>query len=231
VTTVLAIDSVNESSHVALVSGGEVLSARSVETYKTAETLLGMLEGVLNEASVDKTSIEAVAVSTGPGSFTGIRNGISTAQGLALGLGIPVFGVQTLLARTFPHDGLSPIVVGVMKANARESFFAAYRSSDSPSNPFSCVYGPDVAANDEVERIVSEALCEGGNAGVDFKVVHVDSMDAGAPNPAFCVASAVSSEALERGEIVENTVQPTYVKRPAAKTLAERGVLRRGNKN
>ncbi|WP_299375074.1 tRNA (adenosine(37)-N6)-threonylcarbamoyltransferase complex dimerization subunit type 1 TsaB [uncultured Tateyamaria sp.] len=80
---------------------GEVLLAETGEDMARgqAERLMGLLEDVLRGQGCDWRDLDALAVGTGPGNFTGIRIGVSAARGLALGLGIPAYGVTGFEAR------------------------------------------------------------------------------------------------------------------------------------
>src|SRR3954449_10582240 len=92
---ILAFDTATDVATSALVSDGEVLGERT----SRAVTLLEDVDALLRQAGTQTRDIEALAVGIGPGSFTGIRIGLSTARGLALALGVPVAGVLTLEAR------------------------------------------------------------------------------------------------------------------------------------
>ncbi len=113
-----------------------------------AERLMGLLQELLDEAALSYEDINRIAVTTGPGSFTGIRVGIATARGLALGLEIPVVGVNVLEAIAFQHQrddlaGNIPLVVA-MDARRNEFFLQAF-NGDKRSVPAS-IPADDVAA-------------------------------------------------------------------------------------
>jgi tRNA threonylcarbamoyladenosine biosynthesis protein TsaB len=74
-----------------------------------AEALLPMVEEVVREAGLTAAAINLVAVTTGPGSFTGIRVGIAAARGIALARGLPLIGVSSFeaVAETVPSDALA----------------------------------------------------------------------------------------------------------------------------
>src|SRR3954453_13483883 len=75
----------------------QMLAMRSETIGKGhAEVLPGMIEAVVGEAGVPLGALDRIAVTIGPGSFTGIRVGVAMARGLALSLGIPAVGVTTL---------------------------------------------------------------------------------------------------------------------------------------
>ena len=99
---ILALDSACAAVSAALWCDGN-LAARRFEPMVRgqAEILMPMIVAVLDEAKADFERLDLVAVTVGPGSFTGLRIGLSTARGIALARGIPVVGVTTLEAVAF----------------------------------------------------------------------------------------------------------------------------------
>ena len=96
---ILGIESSAKAASAALYRDGELLAEcyqRSALTH--SRTLLPMIRDMLNNTDIKDESIDAVAVAQGPGSFTGIRIGVSTAKGLCWGLSKPAIGVSTLEA-------------------------------------------------------------------------------------------------------------------------------------
>ena len=102
---ILGIETATMTGGVALLDEKRLISeyTLNVRTTHTAR-LMPALDQILKDSSVDKSEIDGVAISMGPGSFTGLRIGLATAKGLALGLDIPLLGVPTLdaLARNIP---------------------------------------------------------------------------------------------------------------------------------
>ena len=94
---VLAIDSAGLVASVAVVEDGVLIAEYTMNYKKThSQTLLPMLEEVKKAISLDLSSIDAIAVAAGPGSFTGLRIGSATAKGLGLALDKPLIGVPTV---------------------------------------------------------------------------------------------------------------------------------------
>jgi tRNA threonylcarbamoyladenosine biosynthesis protein TsaB len=114
---ILAFDTATDVATSALVADGEVLGERS----SRAVTLLEDVDALLRQAGTHTRDVDALAVGIGPGSFTGVRIGLSTARGLALALGVPVAGVSTLDALAAGAPGALPVI----DARRREVFVPA----------------------------------------------------------------------------------------------------------
>jgi tRNA threonylcarbamoyladenosine biosynthesis protein TsaB len=95
-----------------------------------AESVLPLVEALLKRAGLSLGEISALAVSIGPGSFTGLRIGLSTVKGLAYGSDIPVLGVPTLLAVASRVEGWRGLVCPLLDARKKEVYAAIFRRSD-----------------------------------------------------------------------------------------------------
>lgn len=95
---ILHIETTTLRCAVAVFSEGKVLAERSIreEGYSHAERLMPFIDEIISESGVEKSELDAVSVSGGPGSFTGLRIGVSTAKGICHALGIPLISVDTL---------------------------------------------------------------------------------------------------------------------------------------
>ena len=97
--TLLAFDAAGRGCSAAVWRDGAVLASdRARMARGQAERLVPMIESVLNAAGVAHAALDAIAVTTGPGAFTGVRIGLATARGYALALGIPAIGIDNLTA-------------------------------------------------------------------------------------------------------------------------------------
>jgi tRNA threonylcarbamoyladenosine biosynthesis protein TsaB len=96
-TMILQIETATTSCSVALANGGEVVVFKQINQRNIhAEVITVFVEEIINTAGIEYQDIEAVAVSSGPGSYTGLRIGISTAKGLCFALDKPLIAVETL---------------------------------------------------------------------------------------------------------------------------------------
>ena len=105
--TVLAFDCAVSGLGVAVVRDGVRLGGLSEGGRDQAARLLPAVESVLAEAAIDRRALRLIAVTIGPGSFTGVRVGLAGARGLAVGLAVPLAGITTtavLLAQVASRD-------------------------------------------------------------------------------------------------------------------------------
>jgi tRNA threonylcarbamoyladenosine biosynthesis protein TsaB len=123
----LAFETATRAASVALLRGAELLAERMAPRDRTtAEALLPALDALLTEAGVPLATIDAFAVSIGPGSFTGLRVGIATVKGLAFGTGRPVAPVPTLAALAGTAGAPREAVIALLDARRGEVYAAGY---------------------------------------------------------------------------------------------------------
>lgn len=131
--TILSIETSTDVCSVALTSEGQVLDHSENYEGQTHATLLSQyVQQALQYARTREVSIDAIAVSIGPGSYTGLRIGLSEAKGLAFGLSVPLIGVNTLqllaVSAMFNHfiDEERLLYVPMIDARRMEVYTAAY---------------------------------------------------------------------------------------------------------
>ena len=114
-----------------LIDDGEVLSDTLLHIPVThSERLLGAIEFVLREARCSIDDVDGWALSLGPGSFTGLRIGVSTVKGLAFATGKPVAGVATLDVLASQVSPTSYLICPILDARKKEVYSAFYRYKD-----------------------------------------------------------------------------------------------------
>ena len=132
--TILYIDTATDVCSVALSKGSEIIGLKEEAGGNNhAKHLLPFVDEVLKQAGVSMTEINGVAVSIGPGSYTGLRIGVSTAKGIAYTAGIPVMAVSTLEsiaqgAKTLWAESSSeqPQIIPMIDARRMEVFTTRY---------------------------------------------------------------------------------------------------------
>lgn len=124
---ILAVESASRTASAAFLSEDGLLGEFTLNNHKThSETLLPMVDAMLSAAGTGIEEIDAVAVSAGPGSFTGLRIGISLAKGLAFALGKPVVAVPTLDAAAYGFEGSVALLCPLMDARRGEVYAGIY---------------------------------------------------------------------------------------------------------
>ena len=128
---ILAIDSSGMPATVAVLEDGLLTAEYTVHYQRThSQTLLPMLEEVRTMLELDLSSVDAVAVAGGPGSFTGLRIGAATAKGLGLALNRPLVPVPTLDAAAFNLYGTEALICPVMDARRNQVYNGLYHCAD-----------------------------------------------------------------------------------------------------
>jgi tRNA threonylcarbamoyladenosine biosynthesis protein TsaB len=124
---ILAIDSSGLVASVAIAEDDNLLGEYTVNFKKThSQTLLPMLAEVAKMIELDKNTIDAIAVSGGPGSFTGLRIGSATAKGIGLALDKPLIHVPTLDALAYNLWGTNLLVCPLMDARRQQVYTGIY---------------------------------------------------------------------------------------------------------
>ena len=128
---ILALDSSGLVASVAIVSDDDLIGEYTVNYKKThSQTLLPMLDEVAKMVELDLSTIDVIAVSAGPGSFTGLRIGSATAKGLALALNKEIVSVPTVDALAYNMWGCRDLVCPLMDARRNQAYTGLYGFSD-----------------------------------------------------------------------------------------------------
>lgn len=215
--TVLGFDTSMARCSAAVWRDGRVLAEREAEIARGhAEALMPMVSAVMDEAGVAFSGLTRIGVTVGPGSFTGLRIGLAAARGLALGSGVPAFGVSTLQAiakGAAPEAGGRDIFV-VLDTGRPQVFvqiFAPDLAARGPLTPTEdpaslLPRAPVVIAGNGAE-LVREKL--GVRCGAAFSAILL-------PHARDVAALAAGRPDEEAGALVPLYVHPSYAKPPHA---------------
>lgn len=151
---ILSIDSSGLVATVAIMRDEILVGEYTIHNKKThSQTLLPMISDMLSMAEVEPEELDAIAVSQGPGSFTGLRIGASTAKGMAWTLGIPIVPVSSLMGLAANVQEENKLVCPIMDARRQQAYYAVYRITDGVPE---CVIEPDVAAMEDILKCLNE---------------------------------------------------------------------------
>jgi tRNA threonylcarbamoyladenosine biosynthesis protein TsaB len=164
---ILGIESSTLTASAAVVKDGVVLAAEDVPAPTHSDVLLATIDRVMKQAGVAPAQLAAVAVGAGPGSFTGLRIGMSTAKGIAFAAGTPLYAISSLAALAYDAGDLPGLIVPAMDARRGELYAGFYRTDGAQAAPDRVIAPSDLAA-------VIDALRDGGPASVvgDGLAVH-----------------------------------------------------------
>lgn len=240
---VLALDTTGRPGSVALMREGRVLVERVGDASQTAgQRLPGELAALLNEFGLKISDVDLFAVAAGPGSFTGLRVGIATIQGLALASGRRVVPVSALEALAFRARAHGPALVAAwIDAQRGEVFAALYatsgreRQAPDPATGLIELEPPTVGRPDAVLTAWLDRgrLREGlpifvGDGAVASRAVITRRLAGGARvlEPPPLLAGAVAEIAVVRaqrgGAVRPHAIIPVYVRRPDAELAREK---------
>lgn len=236
---ILGIETATIACGVALAGPDGTLGALQVATRLThSQRLVPLIDSLFRETGIARTELAGIAVSCGPGSFTGLRIGVATAKALALALDLPLVGVPTLAVLAENAGPAAELVWPVLVAKRDEVYGAVYRRQ--AGEPLSIVGEPwagppaeflshaeSVAAASRVEPALAW-LC--GDALTRFRDA-IDVETAASPRrlirlaataalPQAATVANLGRQALLRGEGVDAAaLAPFYVRRPQAELI------------
>lgn len=180
---ILSIETSTSICSVAIHDQGNLLALAEIdEPGAHAEKLLGLVGEVFEKAGLSFGDLDAVAVSQGPGSYTGLRIGVSTAKGIAFALEIPLIGINTLQAMAASQPiSQGEFVVAVLDARRKEVYTQTFGNLlQEISSIESLVLEEDSYASilekgkiyfvgDGVEKVLQEIQHENASFQVDWK--------------------------------------------------------------
>ena len=127
---ILNLETSSTNCSVCLAKDGVILAMKELnsENYSHAEKLHVFIEEVMMEATLKMADLEAIAVSKGPGSYTGLRIGVSAAKGLCYALGVPLISISTLKSMASQLKGINKddVIIPVLDARRMEVYSAVF---------------------------------------------------------------------------------------------------------
>lgn len=225
----LAIETATLASGVALATADKLVAEIIVQTKKThSERLMPHIEQLLELGQVAKEDITAIAVSIGPGSFTGLRIGLATAKALAYVWNVPVIGVSTLAALAYACPAPNSLICPLLDAQKGNVYQAVYRWEKGMLQE---VIPPRVIAHQEaINELASQPLpvIMLGEGAVLFQEAIVAAADPIELAPPHIILPRAGSVALLGHQLLRQgirhdvmTLEPLYIRCSEAEVLWE----------
>lgn len=220
-STFIALDTTGKGCHAALWHQGELLTRTSDLPQAHAREILPMVHGLLHQAGIRGEKLDCIAFTQGPGSFTGVRIGVSVVQGMALGWGCPVLGVSSLLAlawmgaQSLPLEVDRPLrVLALLDARMQQVYAGSYDFTalgwqiHMPEQ----VCAPRAVSLDGVDLVVGDGALLLENPLLGSLPVH-SALSLNAQGLAHMVASGL---ALGRLRPAHDLAMPVYLRQEVA---------------
>jgi len=213
---ILALDTATSSCSVALwAEGVKACRAKAMERGH-AEALMPMVVEVMAETGVAFRDVDLMAVTVGPGSFTGLRIGLAAARGMALAAGLPCFGVTSFEAvaeSIDPGRYVGRMILAALDSKRGDIFAQAFGTVDRPLGP------PVTVSADDLPRLIptGSTVVAGSAADTAARVLSDVGIQAVAATPVVPVAAAVATIAARRrgdGEKFLLPPSPLYLRPP-----------------
>jgi len=218
----LALDAATTACSVACWSGGAVIAqATETASRRQAEILMPMVQSAMREAGFDYHMLDLIAVTTGPGSFTGVRIGLATARGLALAASLPLTGVSTLQALAAappPDERQGGLLLAVLDAR-RDQLYGQFfdKNGDSASDPFAAAAATVAGRLKNISQDTAPVLLVGSGAELAANALdesgHPYRYSESPPFPSAATIAALVA-AREFDSAANASVAPFYLREP-----------------
>ena len=222
---ILSIDSSAVTASAALTDGDKVVKSEFVNAGLThSETLLPMIKRVMQGNEFEKLS--AIAITAGPGSFTGVRIGVATAKGIAFKNDIPCISVSTLEAIAYNFIDENCIVCSVMDARRMQFYNALFEIKDGVCSRI--CRDRAIALEDLIKELegYNRVIIAGDGARLCFENLNLENAVLASEEKTYQNAVCVARAAENKKTIPASQLMPVYLRQ----SQAERELKLKGSK-
>lgn len=208
---ILSVESSAVTASAALTEGDRVIKSEFMNTGLThSETLLPMIKRVMQGYAFK--NLEAVAVTAGPGSFTGVRIGVATVKGLAFDADIPCISVSTLEAIAYNFTDKNAVVCAVMDARRMQFYNAMFKTE---SGIVTRLCGDRAISAEDLKKELADyenVIIAGDGAQLCYDNIGLDNVILADENVRYQNGIGVSKAALNKEKISASELMPVYLR-------------------
>ncbi len=212
---ILSLDSSAVTASAALTDGDKVIKSEFKNTGLThSETLLPMIKRVMS--GTDYGALDAIAITAGPGSFTGVRIGVATAKGLAFKYGTPCISISTLESIAYNFAGMNCIVCAVMDARRMQFYNALFEVSKKEVKRLTPDRAISLDALREELKAFKSVIIAGDGARLCFDNIALENCSIAEEERLYQNAVSVSRAAENKKRIPAKELMPIYLRQSQA---------------
>ncbi|MGN1393387.1 MAG: tRNA (adenosine(37)-N6)-threonylcarbamoyltransferase complex dimerization subunit type 1 TsaB [Succinivibrionaceae bacterium] len=217
---ILAIDASTEACSVAICEDEKILSSvTEIAPQGHTKLMLGMIDDILKSNNLTLSDMNCIACGIGPGSFTGVRIGVSMAQGLAFGSDLPMIGIVDLQAMAYQaiKDTNIDLAVAAIDARMGEVYLGIYKMEGNTLKSLikEQVLSPENARKEILNTLVNTKFCYCGT-GINTYSEIISELNCVKAESDFPNSKAISilayKDYLEGKEKLPELIQPLYVR-------------------
>lgn len=217
---ILALDSSANTGSVALVNNNKLIGSFFINTALThSQTLVPMIDSLLKNTKTDIKDIDVFAISSGPGSFTGVRIGVAAVKGMAYPLDKKCASVSTLEAMAYNYIQEDVTVVAVMDARCQQVYNANFKIENDKVNRLCNDRALSIEElADEISSIKEKIVLVGDGAEICFSAFkdRFSNVTLAAEHLRFQNAYGVACAVKEENLITAEELMPVYLRLPQA---------------
>ena len=209
----LNIETATKNCSVSLAKDGKTVALKELNDggYSHAEKLHEFIKVVLAEANIELTDLNAIAVSKGPGSYTGLRIGVSAAKGLCFALNIPLISINTLQSLSQSVSITNGYIIPLLDARRMEVYSAVFKDNNSVRNVEAEIIDA-TSFNDYLDKNTVYFLGDGAEKCKNL-ITHKNAIFIDGKSPSANEMSLLSFEKYKKNDIEDVAYfEPFYLK-------------------
>lgn len=211
----LSMDSSAVTASVALTDGDEIIKSEFVNSGLThSETLLPMITRVMDGRKYSE--LDGIAITAGPGSFTGVRIGVATVKGLAFNDDIPCYSVSTLEAIAYNFVDKNAVVCAVMDARRMQFYNALFRVQNGKVERLCDDRAISIEDLRNELKQYDKVIIAGDGAKLCFQNIELDNCTLADEDRIYQNAVGVAKAAKNKNAISPKALMPVYLRQSQA---------------